>query len=90
MKIGPVTIFERLRSAAGQRYGCMIAAYHPRDSITWRFVAWWRPRHNAASGTGWVYRQHNSGKHVQADFGFLGLVGFDTQRRIEDIRAIVS
>lgn len=90
MKIGSVTIFERLRSAAGQRYGCMIVAYHPRDSITWRFVAWWRPPHDATSGRGWVYRRHNCGKHVQADLQSLGLIGFDTQRRIEDIRAIVS
>lgn len=43
MQIGPLTIMKRGFSNAGPSQGWVIAAWHWRRSITWRWVLWWFP-----------------------------------------------
>ena len=42
MKIGPLNLFNRMRGNDGSRSGVMVASFHWRESITWRWALHWR------------------------------------------------
>lgn len=85
MKIGPFSGLQRMRNPASRPSdSILIAAYHPRTSITWRWLLEWTPARALGDvRRGIRFDRRNQGIAAHCDLWVLGRIQIVTQHRLE-------
>ena len=83
MKIGALSLFERLHSNGRKINGINIAAWHWKWSITWRWIFSWYWQCGKRGYSRWIgYYRTNNGVIIRVSTPFFGEFHFQIQKNM--------